>query len=87
MNHTTWVVPALGLGGIISLVSFVFHNNNKNDQKVARVYKRLDEYKDTVENKYTNKDICQILHRTVDEKLDKIDHKLDKLLNGYTKDR
>jgi len=79
-----WVLGGSVIASVMVLIGFTFHNNGKNDSKVNRVYQRLDEYKNFTESKFTNKDVCQILHRNVDEKLDKIDKKLDKLLNGYS---
>ena len=80
-----WILGGSVIASVMVLVGFTFHNNGKNDAKVARVYQRLDEVKKDNETRYTNKDVCQILHRTVDEKLDKIDRKLDKILNGQNK--
>jgi len=79
MDHLVWIAP---VSAVITLVGFVFHNNNKNDRRVSRVYSRLDEVKKDNETRYTNKEICAILHKGVDDKLDKIDKKLDKILNG-----
>ena len=69
-------------GGVLGLIGLMFKNNYDNDKKVSRVYRRLDEVKNYQEENFTRKDICSVLHKTIDNKLDKMDAKLDKLLNN-----
>ena len=84
MNHSTWVTPAvaivLGGGGLFGVMKWV-------DGKITRVYGRLDEVKKANDDKYPSREVCILQHKTVDEKLDKIDKKLDKLLNGYSSNK
>jgi len=80
MNYTSWVTPAvtilLGGGGLFGVMKWV-------DSKISRVYGRVDEIKKSNDEKYPSREVCTIQHKTVDEKLDRIETKVDKLLNGY----
>ena len=61
-----WIIG----GGLLGLMGLILKNNKDYDDKVSRVYKRLDEVKENTEDKFTRKDICQILHTQINEKLD-----------------
>ncbi len=63
-----WIIG----GGIIGLVGLMFKNNIDNDQKVARVYTRLDEVKKDAENRYTPARVCEILHKQISVDLTEI---------------
>jgi hypothetical protein len=73
-------------GGLVSLIGLVWKAGNdntamvtkaskENDEKISRVYTRLDDVKKTNDNTFTRKDVCQILHSQINEKLD--NHSLD----------
>ena len=61
-NIMEWVI---GGGGLLAIFAMVFKTNSDVNSKVARVYKRFDEYKANFENKHVSKDICQILHKQI----------------------
>lgn len=48
------------------------HITEEEDVKRRRVYERLDEYKKTSDEKFTNKEVCNITHSRIDEKLDEM---------------
>lgn len=45
------------------------HVTEEEAKKRNRVYERLDEYKKTSDEKFTNKEVCIITHNRIDEKL------------------
>ena len=69
-------------GGLLGLMSLMLLNNKEQDKKIGRSFGRLDEVKEYQDKTFTRKDICTLTHERVDEKLDIINGKLDKLLNG-----
>lgn len=78
---TDWILT----GGVLGLVGLVMANNKDNEQKISRVYKRLDEVKDNVETKFTPVKVCEVLHKQIDNKLTEISTDIKVLLknNGH----
>lgn len=84
MEHL--VLPALGLSGLIGLVTFVFHNNKSNDNKVSRVYTRLDEVKAFNDNTFVRNEMCQMISKQLKDDVSEIKHDVKQLLrNGKDK--
>jgi len=79
MEHLIWAAP---LTAMVALVGFVFNNNHKNDSKVTRIYTRLDEVKSYHEDKFQSKEVCSIIQKRIEEKIDRIDKNVEKLVNG-----
>jgi len=48
------------------------HVTEEEATKRGRVYERLDEIKKQSDDKFTHKDVCQVLHRGIDTKLAEI---------------
>lgn len=69
-------------GGLIAIIALILANNRDIDHKIKRTYGRLDEVKDYQDKTFTRQDICSLTHNQVNEKLDRIEGKLDKVLNG-----
>ena len=82
MNH--WVIPAVatlgGLGGVMSLIGFVFHNNNKNDKRVSNVYRRLDEVKAFNDNTFVRTEMCAVLNKQMRDDITEIKQDIKTLL-------
>ena len=78
---TDWILG----GGMIGLVGLMLKNNNDTEQKINRAYKRLDEVKDSVEQKFTPVKVCEVLHKQIDAKLTEISTDIKVLLrnNGH----
>ena len=77
-----WIIG----GGLIGLMALLLRNNKEHDDKVSRVYERLDEVKKTNDEKYTNRQVCDVKHEQLLRDVTEI--KLDvKLLlrNGQSK--
>jgi len=75
-------------GGMLAMVGFsvatykqIGKIKDEEEEKRSRIYTRLDEVKSQVEGKFVAKDICTVVHKFATEKLDKIEMKLDKLLD------
>lgn len=69
-------------GGLIALVALILVNNRSQDEKIRRNYQRVDEVKSYQDTTFTRQDICNLTHKQVNEKLDRMDAKLDRLLDG-----
>ena len=85
-----WVVT----GGMLGLVCFsiatfkyVVGIKDYTEKKIGRNYDRMDEIKDELEDSYTRKDVCAILHTQVTQALIEIKSDLKLLLrkNGLNK--
>ena len=72
----------IATGGMLAVAGFAIKTYVDANAKVDRQYKRLDEVKEKTEETFTRKDICMILHKQIDEKLDRINNKLDKILDN-----
>jgi len=48
------------------------HIETEEATKRGRVYERLDEIKKQAEDKFTHKDVCQVIHGSVDRQLKEI---------------
>ena len=64
----------------ISLVVFVFTNNYKNDNKVNRVYERLDEIKEFNDKTFVRSEMCQVLHKQIKDDIQEIKSDVKQLL-------
>jgi len=72
----------IATGGMLAVVGFAIKTYVDVNEKVSRAYKRLDEVKEKTEETFTRKDICMVLHKQIDGKLDKMDCKLDRILEN-----
>lgn len=63
-----------GLGGVlIAVISFVIGNNRNESKARSRIYERLDETKDEINNTFTRQDVCNVVHKQVDNQLERIE--------------
>jgi hypothetical protein len=69
-------------GSILGIVGFVIGNTRTEADKRSRLYERIDEVKKSNEQTFVRKDICNVHHQYVNQKLDSIDKKLDMLIDG-----
>ena len=69
-------------GGLLGLISLIFLYTRSFDAKIGTVYRRLDETKKYQDATFTRVDICSLRHDQITEKLDKMDKKLDVIVNG-----
>ena len=58
MNGQLWTV----IGLLITNAGFLFGMWKYFDARITRVYGRLDEVKDSVDEIYVRKDVCQVMH-------------------------
>lgn len=69
-------------GGMFVILGFMWTMQKTFDDKIKRAYERLDATKDYQDKTFTRSDVCKIRHDQITEKLDKMDVKLNKLVNG-----
>jgi hypothetical protein len=65
---------------IIGICGFVLGNNNSTNNTKSRFFQRLDEVKKDIEDKFVQKNVCEMQHKYTNEKLESIEKKVDKLL-------
>ena len=58
--------------GIIGIFGLVWKAGRDNDNKVSRIYGRLDEVKKDNDEKFTRKDMCELQHKQVNDNFDKV---------------
>ena len=51
------------------------------DDKIGIVFRRFDEYKKNIEDKFVYRQICEVMHTNTAESFDKLDKKVD---TGFT---
>jgi len=81
-----WAAP---ITAMLGLVGFVIHNNIKNDNKVNRVYERLDEVKKDSDCIFVRKDLCQVLNEQMRQDIQEIKQDVKMILrqtNGKKND-
>jgi Tfp pilus assembly protein PilO len=88
LEHLSWIIPS---GALVTLIGFTFHNNNKNDGRVNRVYQRLDEVKKEHDKKYQSKELCAVHLSQIKDDLSEVKTDVKTLLtevrNGKKKRR
>ncbi len=65
----------IGIGGsvltvMISTLILTFKISRNADEKLERNYKRLDEIKEQNKLDYQSKEVCNVLHKSTDDKLE-----------------
>jgi hypothetical protein len=65
MVITEWIIS----GSFLAIVGLAIKTYRDNDEKITRVYKRLDEVKQKQDDTFTRKDVCNLLHKQIDAKL------------------
>lgn len=67
-----------GLGGVlVAVVSFVIGNNRNESKARSRIYERLDETKEEINKTFSRQDVCGIVHKQVDNRLEKIERQTE----------
>ena len=81
------IVEYISSGGVVALVGLMWKLVKDSDGKVSRIYSRLDEIKKDNDEKFTRKDMCQLLHKQISDDLTEIktDIKLMLRRNGDEK--
>lgn len=64
-------------GGILSVVIFSIATYVRTDKQIGRVYKRLDEKTDKLKDETVKKEVCEVVHKTVDNRLEKIERQTE----------
>ena len=77
MNAFEWVVG----GGVVAILGTVTKMYIDVNDKVSRAYKRLDEVKAKADDTYTRKDICEVVHKSVQDNLSRMDKSI---VEGFT---
>ena len=71
-----WLVS----GGLLAILVFVLGNARLEANKRGRIYERLDEVKEDNETKYVRRDLCDVVHKQVNDTLQEIKSDVKKLL-------
>ena len=80
-------------GGIIALIGLILSMNKAQENKINRTveeqdnkitvfFRRLDEVKDYQDKTFSRQDMCNLTHKQVTETLQRMEQKLDKILNN-----
>ena len=73
MDNSTIVLNWLTGGGVITIVIFAIATYVRVDKQIGRVYQRLDQKTDKLKNETVEVKICDITHKNVDNRLEKIE--------------
>jgi len=81
------VLMVLGtfVGTIVTVLTLAWRYSQAHDNKVARVYKRMDEIKKEQKKEFVLKEVCSILHERLSNDITEIKKDVKLLLkrNGY----
>ncbi len=73
MEQNSAVLQWIMSGGVITIVIFAIATYVRTDKQIDRVYQRLDEKTDDLKNETVNSKVCEIIHKNVDNRLEKIE--------------
>jgi 6-phosphogluconate dehydrogenase len=62
-------------GGALAVVGFSIATYVRADKQIGRVYQRMDEKTDQMKNEAVKKEVCEVVHKNLDEKLKDIQQK------------
>ena len=68
-------------GAVITIGIFFFNYNRYIEQRISKVYQRIDEVKEKFSLDHVRKDVCNVLNKTMQEDLREIKSDLKKLLH------
>lgn len=68
-------------GGILSVVVFSIATYVRTDKQIGRVYQRLDEKTDKIEETTVSQKVCDIVHKSLDNTLKDMKEKVDCIPN------
>ena len=68
-----WQMAVLVVGMVGALVAAVWAMIWGMMSKFTSVYRRIDECKQEVELKFATREVCAVVHRNLDEKVDRIE--------------
>ena len=77
---TELIIGGSMIAAVLGLVGIVHHSNCINENKVNRVYQRLDEVKTDHDGRYQHKNVCEVLYKGVRDDLTEIKADLKLLL-------
>ena len=63
-------IAIMGLG--LSIIGLAYKVSVDDKAKTNRIYNRLDEVKSVAENKFTSKEVCNILHTQLNKDISEI---------------
>jgi hypothetical protein len=69
------------LGTLIALSVFLWNYNRYQEQRIGKVYTRIDQVKDKFSLDHVRKDVCEVLNKTMRDDLREIKADLKKLLH------
>lgn len=64
-------------GGVLTVVGFAIATYVRTDKQIGRVYERLDEKTDSLKKDSVSKEVCDVVHKSVDATLQEIKQKVD----------
>jgi cell fate (sporulation/competence/biofilm development) regulator YmcA (YheA/YmcA/DUF963 family) len=85
-----WVLSG-GIVAIIGLILTIMKTQDvkmskaceEQEQRITRVWQRIDEVKEYQDKTFTRQDMCNLTHKQVTETLQRMEQKLDKILNSH----
>lgn len=66
--------------GVIGVAGFVIGNNRNESKARGRIYGRMDENKKEATDTFVRQDICSVVHKSLDGKIDGLCVDVKKLL-------
>jgi len=73
MIDIVYVIGGASALGVLGIAGFVLNNNHQESTNRKRVYERLDDLKLKAEQTFTRKDVCDVVHKGVNDNLMRID--------------
>jgi len=73
MNPLEWIAS----GGILSVVIFSIATYVRTDKQINRVYERLDDKTEKLEQETVRQKVCDIVHKQVDKTLQEVKDRVE----------
>jgi predicted nucleotide-binding protein (sugar kinase/HSP70/actin superfamily) len=73
MNPLEWIAS----GGILSVVIFSIATYVRTDKQINRVYERLDDKTEKLEQETVQQKVCDIVHKQVDKTLQEVKDRVE----------
>ena len=59
-------------GFLLGMLGFMWKISYDHSKGITTIFRRFDEYKESVKKDHVNKDVCKILHETLDRDVKEI---------------
>jgi len=64
-------------GGLLAIVIFSIATYVRVDKQIGRVYQRLDEKASELKSETVKKEVCEVVHKNVDTRLERIEEQTE----------